>query len=1459
MLRLNHFSRLNQCLTCASQFPRKIIARNYRNRNILTLNSRGLWNDFFPPDVKSLTDLLISKPQTIYVGIDPTANFLHVGHLPLLVAAFHAQTAGHRVIFVVGEATAAIGDPSGKTKERPHLEHDKIRRNAECLTSSLRRIISNHESDVWEARPENPLTPISILNNKDWYSGMEVVDFVRNCASQLHISPMLSRKSVKSRLESESGSLSLAEFMYQAFQAYDWFHLFRKFNCRIQLGGADQFGNIMTGHDFIKKVTGETVFGITWPLTVDVHGQKMGKSIETAVSLDGEQTSPFRLYQHFLNYPDSVIEQQLKLLTFMNEKEIENLLEQHNADPGRRKAQEKLARQVVTLIHGTQGWELAKKTTLALFHQNADALFSMSAQELETALEGVNKVQLQLSPGISVLDAALMCGAFTWEKKAREIIEAGGLLINNIRMKNPQAVLIPGEHILPSGVSLFRVGKKKFTLKMNSTAVSGVGRTMIAKRPSIDLKKLKTIEDVHNAFDQLCVKEEEISHDLDSVLAQRNYILSKISSVQNLAPNLKVLESEAKELVRITSSTALLADKVSAKVKKLDTLKSRVSAAQQRVQDLLDVQSCAEGVSVAMKNEDFEKAAAYIQRFLTMDEELLKQAAQGSTFETALVSLRASRGELEGLIHGNFDSAVKARDAASVERFFKLFPLIHCHATGLEKFSRYLSAQAMDEVLLFQLFIQIQEKSSVALANLSRPTSAGDKRANIKFADALTVLYEGVARAVEIHQPLVEAYYGPGWLLSLVQTLQTSATDPQGCAIISEFKRSRRFSATLAAVNEALLHPHHHHAGGGGVAGWVGGASEGHSLGHRYTGSGGGVGSLMVSPSVPSLSEEEKRRNKSGSTGDLDPRALDVLVGELTIMNARTELYLRFIRRRLLADMEASAKKKREASPAAKNEKESGATTSVPPELLDPLERFLRECRLSAELQELICHYISMEKYYQDETVRKAVSMDTREPESQTSSMVDDVFFILKKCVRRALSSCSVDGFCAVVNNTSTLLEETYCPVLRSRIKAGFPGGYMDLTQAYNVIQSSIQQGRLMPGSSAESEAGKIAFLTCLNNAEASCEYLNSLHRSISGEIPAHLSTLNEKEMAKVDDSLGSMAALETQLKGIIQMGMDQPHMSAGNYERLVLLLTSEITSQLEKAVLKCSFNRLGGLQLDKDVRALVGYLGSVIDWSIRDKFARLSQMATLLNMERLTEVGFWITASVYVEAGTPNLSICPRALGKQWDGASHLEVDCSGGEESTFSPLGGLQLDKDVRALVGYLGSVIDWSIRDKFARLSQMATLLNMERLTEVGFWITASVYVEAGTPNLSICPRALGKQWDGASYLEVDCSGGEESTFSPAFDFDAFDFDAADFDALDFPPALDFDPPALDFDPPALDLDPPAFDFEPPALDFDAPALDFPSALPPFLGAAAAFAPPPPSSSGSPFKGISESTGQ
>ncbi|KAF7987269.1 hypothetical protein HCN44_003031 [Aphidius gifuensis] len=437
--------------------------RFYSQKNILHLHDRGMFQDIFPASHEhEIKKLLNNSPQCVYAGFDPTADSLHVGNLLVLMNLLHWQRSGHQVIVLLGGATGQIGDPSDRTTERTEINNMIINDNINSIRNNIENIFNNHKLNFWQNNNNNQkLKQPIVVNNIDWYKNINIIDFIRNVGKKFRLGTMIGRSSVQTRLNSDNG-MSFTEFSYQIFQAYDWLHLYNKYNCRFQIGGGDQMGNIVSGHDLISKTTGNNVYGLTLPLITSEGGKKFGKSLGNAIWLSSNKSSSFSLYQFFMRTKDSDVDNYLKLFTFLKLDEIKSIINKQNLEPEKRYAQRKLAEQVTLLVHGEEGLAAAEKATAILYDNSLESLSKISADELVTVFEGASIYDLPIEPGMTAYDLAMRIKCFKNDKEAQRILAAGGYYINHSKIINPSEVLTPGIHILKNNTTLVRVGKKNY-------------------------------------------------------------------------------------------------------------------------------------------------------------------------------------------------------------------------------------------------------------------------------------------------------------------------------------------------------------------------------------------------------------------------------------------------------------------------------------------------------------------------------------------------------------------------------------------------------------------------------------------------------------------------------------------------------------------------------------------------------------------------------------------------------------------------------------------------------------------------------------------------------------------------------------------------------------------------------------------------------------------------------------
>lgn len=407
-------------------------------------------------DVMPGTEEQLQKEMTAgYVGFDPTADSLHIGSLVPILLLIHLQKAGHKPIALVGGATGMIGDPTGKSEERNLLNEEQLRRNVEGIQKQLSKFLDFNSASANGA---------AIVNNYDWFKGISFIDFLRDTGKHITVNYMMAKDSVKKRIESETG-ISYTEFAYQLMQGYDFYYLYKEMNCKMQMGGSDQWGNITTGGELVRRKAGGEVFGFTCPLIRKADGGKFGKTEKGNVWLDPEKTSPYQFYQFWLNASDSDAETWIKIFTFLGKEEIEDIVEKHKADPGSRTLQKALARELTVFVHSQEEYLRAVETTEKLFANQSAPAESLSVEDLE-AMEGVVKFDYpvaKLGEGIDIVSFLAEATIFSSKGEARKMVQQGGVSVNrnkvtDVAMKLDKGLLLHDKYIL------LQKGKKNYYL-----------------------------------------------------------------------------------------------------------------------------------------------------------------------------------------------------------------------------------------------------------------------------------------------------------------------------------------------------------------------------------------------------------------------------------------------------------------------------------------------------------------------------------------------------------------------------------------------------------------------------------------------------------------------------------------------------------------------------------------------------------------------------------------------------------------------------------------------------------------------------------------------------------------------------------------------------------------------------------------------------------------------------------
>lgn len=415
------------------------------------LQWRGMIQDIMP----GTREQLEKEITTAYIGFDPTADSLHIGSLVPIILLVHLQKAGHKPIALVGGATGMVGDPSGKSEERNLLSEDVLNHNVACVRAQLEKFLDFDPGKTNAAE---------MANNYDWFKDFSFLHFIRDVGKHITVNYMMAKDSVKKRLEGENG-MSFTEFTYQLVQGYDFYWLYQHKKCKLQMGGSDQWGNIVTGTELIRRKCGGEAFAFTCPLIKKADGGKFGKTEKGNVWLDAGKTSPYQFYQFWLNANDDDAETWIKIFTFLDQSRINALVEEHKQDASKRVLQKTLAKEVTIFVHGEEEYQKAIETTEKLFaNQNAPAE-SLSVEDLES-MDGVQKIGFskeKIDAGIDIVSFLADASIFPSKGEARRMVQGGGVSINRhkaegIDMKIDGSLLLHGKYLL------VQKGKKNYYL-----------------------------------------------------------------------------------------------------------------------------------------------------------------------------------------------------------------------------------------------------------------------------------------------------------------------------------------------------------------------------------------------------------------------------------------------------------------------------------------------------------------------------------------------------------------------------------------------------------------------------------------------------------------------------------------------------------------------------------------------------------------------------------------------------------------------------------------------------------------------------------------------------------------------------------------------------------------------------------------------------------------------------------
>lgn len=420
------------------------------NPLIKELKERGLISQTF-----GNLEECFSKPTTFYLGLDPTSDSLGVHHMVGLIVAKIMQQYGHKPIILVGGATCAIGDPSGKSEERKAISMDTVFHNVECVKKQISRIIDFDSSESNAA---------IMVNNWDWYKDYKFLDFIRDVGKKITVNYLMAKENVRKRLEREGSGISFQEFSYGLLQGYDFVHLYKEYGCRLQIAGTDNLGNMVTGQDLVHKMLGkDDVCGLTWDLITCADGRKFGKTEGNAVFLDPNKTSVYRFYQYWINTTDIDAESFIKKFTLIPLDEINKIIEKHRENPSKRLLQKTLAEYMTEMIHGKEALDGVQQATAFLF--GGIDIKDVDENGWKFVKSEVNTVEVskeQIASGVTVIDLATMHDKVPSKSEARKLIKSNGFSVNKVKVGEKDTVdesnLINGKYLL------LQKGKKDYTL-----------------------------------------------------------------------------------------------------------------------------------------------------------------------------------------------------------------------------------------------------------------------------------------------------------------------------------------------------------------------------------------------------------------------------------------------------------------------------------------------------------------------------------------------------------------------------------------------------------------------------------------------------------------------------------------------------------------------------------------------------------------------------------------------------------------------------------------------------------------------------------------------------------------------------------------------------------------------------------------------------------------------------------
>ncbi len=419
---------------------------------IAELQWRGMIHDVMPGTQEQFQ----KEMTTAYIGFDPTADSLHIGNLVQIMVLVHLQKAGHKPVALLGGATGMVGDPSGKSKERNLLSEDILQHNLSCVKAQLEKFLDF----------DSGLNSAELVNNYDWFREFSFLDFIRDVGKHITVNYMMAKDSVKNRLDT---GMSFTEFSYQLVQGYDFYYLYKNNNCKVQLGGSDQWGNIVTGTELIRRMDGGEAFAVTSPLVRKADGTKFGKTEEGNIWLDKEKTTPYKFYQYWINSSDEDVKNYIRIFSMKGKGEIESLEKEHDQAPHLRILQKALAEEITVRVHSTEDYEMAVKASQILFGKSTtEDLANINESTLLSVFEGVPKIDISkdklgsASDIVTFLSETTGGEIFPSKGEARRMIQGGGVSVNKEKIQSIDTK--PEFNLLQEKYLLVQKGKKNYYL-----------------------------------------------------------------------------------------------------------------------------------------------------------------------------------------------------------------------------------------------------------------------------------------------------------------------------------------------------------------------------------------------------------------------------------------------------------------------------------------------------------------------------------------------------------------------------------------------------------------------------------------------------------------------------------------------------------------------------------------------------------------------------------------------------------------------------------------------------------------------------------------------------------------------------------------------------------------------------------------------------------------------------------